>query len=109
MTGMVRMAGSFNTDAATMQRAAQQVQQVSEEINAELRSLQGNLDPVAASWRGSASSAFQQLMVRWSEDANKLTSALQGIAEMLESTNKNYSQVEESNHSQIANILSGLG
>ena len=109
MTGMVRMAGSFNTDAATMQRAAQQVQQVSEEINAELRALQGNLDPVAASWRGSASSAFQQLMVRWSEDANKLTSALQGIAEMLESTNKNYSQVEESNHSQIANILSGLG
>lgn len=109
MTGMVKMAGSFNTDAATMQRAAQQVQQVSEEINAELRSLQGNLDPVAASWRGSASSAFQQLMVRWSEDANKLTSALQGIAEMLESTNKNYSQVEESNHSQIANILSGLG
>lgn len=102
------MAGSFNTDAATMQRAAQQVQQVSEEITAELRSLQGNLDPVAASWRGSASSAFQQLMVRWNEDASKLTSALQGISEMLDSTNKNYSQVEESNHSQIANILSGL-
>lgn len=109
MTGMVKMAGSFNTDAATMQRAAQQVQQVSEEINAELKALQGNLDPVAASWKGSAASAFQQLMVRWSEDANKLTSALQGISEMLDSTNKNYSQVEEANHSQIANILSGLG
>jgi WXG100 family type VII secretion target len=104
------MAGSsFNTDAATMQRAAQQVQQVSEEISAELRSLQGQLDPMAASWKGAASSAFQQLMVRWNEDANKLTSALQAIAEMLDSTNKNYSQTEEANHSQIANILSGLG
>lgn len=102
------MAGSFNTDAATMQRAAQQVQQVSEEISAELRALQANLDPVAASWKGSAASAFQQLMARWSEDANKLTTALQGISEMLQSTNKNYSQVEEANHSQIANILSGL-
>jgi len=102
------MAGSFNTDAATMQRAAQQVQQVSEEISAELRALQANLDPVAASWKGSAASAFQQLMARWGEDANKLTTALQGIAEMLDSTNKNYSQVEEANHSQIANILSGL-
>jgi WXG100 family type VII secretion target len=109
MTGMVKMAGSFNTSADTMAKAAQQVQQVSEEISAELRSLQGNLEPVAASWRGSASSAFQQLMVRWSEDANKLTTALQGIAEMLQSTNTNYSQVEEGNRSQIANILSGLG
>jgi WXG100 family type VII secretion target len=108
MTGMVRMAGQFNTDAATMQRAAQQVQQVSEEISAELRALQANLDPVAASWKGAAASAFQQLMVRWGEDANKLTTALQGISEMLASTNKNYSQVEEANHSQIANILSGL-
>lgn len=105
---MVKMAGSFNTDAATMQRAGQQVQQVSQEISAELRSLQANLDPVAASWRGAASSAFQQLMARWSEDASKLTSALQGISEMLESTNKNYSQTEESVHSNIGNILSGL-
>ena len=110
MTGMVKMAGSaFNTDAATMQKAAQQVQQVSEEIGAELRSLAGNLEPVAASWKGAAASAFQQLMVRWNEDANKLTSALQSIAEMLDSTNKNYSQVEEANQSQISQILSGLG
>ncbi|HEV2346482.1 MAG TPA: WXG100 family type VII secretion target [Actinocrinis sp.] len=103
------MAGSFNTDATTMQKAAQQVQQVSDEISGELRALQGNLDPVAASWKGAAASAFQQLMVRWNEDAAKLTSALQGIAEMLDSTNKNYTQVEEANHSQISNILSGLG
>lgn len=106
---MVNMAGSFNTDATTMQKAAQQVQQVSDEISGELRALQGNLDPVAASWKGAAASAFQQLMVRWNEDAAKLTSALQGIAEMLDSTNKNYTQVEEANHSQISNILSGLG
>jgi WXG100 family type VII secretion target len=106
---MVNMAGSFNTDATTMQKAAQQVQQVSDEISGELRALQGNLDPVAASWKGAASSAFQQLMVRWNEDASKLTSALQAISQMLDSTNKNYTQVEEANHSQISNILSGLG
>jgi WXG100 family type VII secretion target len=106
---MVNMAGSFNTDAATMQKAAQQVQQVSEEINGELRALQANLDPVAASWKGAASSAFQQLMMRWHEDANKLTTALQGISEMLQSTNTNYSNVEESNQSQISAIMQGLG
>lgn len=103
------MAGSFNTDAATMQKAGQQVQQVSDEIGQELRSLLNQLEPVASSWKGAAASAFQQLMQRWQEDASKLTQALQGIAEMLDSTNKNYTQVEDSNSSQIGQILSGLG
>src|SRR5579859_1217747 len=70
---MVKMAGSFGTDPAVMQKAAQQVNQVSEEIGQELRSLMSNLEPVASSWKGQAASAFQQLMVRWQEDANKLT------------------------------------
>jgi len=109
MTGMVKMAGSFGTDAQVMQKAAQQVRQVSDEIGQELRSLQSNLDPVAASWKGSAASAFQQLMVRWAEDASKLTQALQGISEMLDSTTKNYSQVEDANSSQISKILGGFG
>jgi WXG100 family type VII secretion target len=108
---MVRksMAGSFGTTPEVMAKAAQQVDQVSQEIGAELRSLQSQLEPVAASWKGSAASAFQQLMVRWGEDAQKLTQALQGISEMLQATNKNYSQVEEANHSQISQILGGLG
>jgi len=92
-----------------MQRAAQQVQQVSDEIGQELRSLASNLEPVAATWKGNAASAFQHLMVRWNDDANKLTSALQEIAQMLDSTNKNYSQVEQANHSQIGAIMQGLG
>lgn len=103
------MAGSFGTDPAVMQKAAQQVRQVSDDISQELRSLVGNLEPVAASWKGSAASAFQQLMIRWNDDAGKLTQALQGIAEMLDSTQKNYSQIEESNSSNIGNIMQGLG
>ncbi|MBS2961703.1 WXG100 family type VII secretion target [Actinocrinis puniceicyclus] len=92
-----------------MQKAAQQVQQVSEEINSELRSLMSSLEPVASSWKGSAASAFQQLMARWQEDASKLTQALDGIAGMLDSTTKTYSQAEESNASQISQILGSLG
>ncbi|HEU5355051.1 MAG TPA: WXG100 family type VII secretion target [Actinocrinis sp.] len=103
------MAGAYTTDAATMQKAAQQVQQVSEEIQQELNSLMNNLSPVAASWKGNAASAFQQLMERWQQDATKLQQALAGIAEMLDSTNKTYSQAEENNSSQIGAILKGLG
>ena len=103
------MAGAYTTDAATMQKAAQQVQQVSEEIGSELNSLMSNLEPVAASWKGNAASAFQQLMERWRQDASKLHQALAEIAQMLEQTNKSYSQAEENNSSQISAILKGLG
>ncbi|HEU5429273.1 MAG TPA: WXG100 family type VII secretion target [Actinocrinis sp.] len=103
------MAGAYTTDAATMQKAAQQVQQVSEEIGSELNSLMSNLEPVAASWKGNAASAFQQLMERWRQDASKLQQALAEIAQMLEQTNKSYSQAEENNSSQISAILKGLG
>jgi len=91
-----------------MQKAAQQVQQVSEEIGSELNSLASALEPVAASWKGSAASAFQQLMERWRQDATKLQQALADIAQMLEQTNKSYSQAEENNSSQIGAILKGL-
>ena len=103
------MAGSYTTDAAVMQKAAQQVQQVSEEIGGELRSLMSNLEPVAGAWKGSAASAFQQLMARWQEDANKLTQALQGISELLDNTTKSYSSAEQNNASSIAQILGNLG
>ena len=99
---------SFGTQTDVMQKAAQQVQQVADEINGELRSLEGNLAPVAASWKGAAQQAFQQLMERIMDDAQKLTQALQGISESLDSSTKSYSTVEQDNASQIGQILQGL-
>jgi ESAT-6 family protein len=92
-----------------MAKAASQIRQTSDEINGELRSLLSALEPVASQWKGQAASAFQQLIERWQQDANKLTQALGGIADAMDSSNKNYSQSEEANRSQIANIMSGLG
>jgi WXG100 family type VII secretion target len=102
------MSGAYGTQTDVMQKAAQQVQQVADEINAELRSLEGNLAPVAASWKGAAQQAFQQLMERIMQDAQKLTQALQGISESLDSSTKSYSEAEQNNSSQISQILSGL-
>lgn len=100
---------SFGTQTDVMRKAAQQVHQTSDDINAELRSLLSQLEPVASSWKGTAASAFQQLMQRWHEDGQKLTQALAGIAEALDSSTTGYTQVEEQNSSQISKILGGLG
>lgn len=102
------MAGAFGTQTDQMQKAAQQVQQVADELNAELRSLESNLAPVAASWKGAAQQAFQQLMERIMQDAQKLTQALQGISESLDASTKSYTEAEQNNASQIGKILGGL-
>jgi WXG100 family type VII secretion target len=98
----------FGTNAEVMQKAAAQIRQTSDEINGELRSLLSLIEPLASQWRGDASTAFHQLIDRWNQDANKLTQALAGIADSMDTSQKNYSTSEEQNRSQIASILGGL-
>jgi WXG100 family type VII secretion target len=98
----------FGTNAEVMQKAAAQIRQTSDEINGELRSLLSLIEPLASQWRGDASTAFHQLIDRWNQDANKLTQALAGIADSMDTSQKNYSSSEEQNRSQIASILGGL-
>ena len=102
------MAGAFGTQTDVMQKAAQAVAQTVQDINSEMRSLQGNLEPVASAWKGQAASAFQQLMERFNEDGQKLTQALDAIGEALGANTKNYSAVEEQQQSSISAILNGL-
>jgi len=102
------MASSYGTSFEVMNKAAQSVQQTVQEIRSEMSSLQGNLEPVASAWKGSAASAFQQLMQRFMDDGQKLTQALDAIGESLSSNTKSYSAVEESSQSSISKLLGGL-
>ena len=102
------MSSSFGTSTDVMTSAANQVDQVSQEIAQALTSLQNQIDPLAASWKGTAATAFNSLMAQWHEDANKLTQALTDISQALSASGKNYAQTESSNHSAIAGILGGI-
>jgi len=102
------MSGAFGTQTDQMAKAAQQVLQVSESLQQQMRSLMNNLEPLSASWQGTASSAFQQLMERFNQDSQKLSTALGNIANALDANSKSYAASEETNHSQINSILSGL-
>lgn len=102
------MADEFGTEFQVMEKAAQSVRQTVEEIGAEMRSLESNLAPVANAWKGSAASAFQQLMERLMTDSTKLTQALDAIGEALSTNTTNYSQVEEQNSGAITKILGSL-
>lgn len=102
------MSSSFGTSTDAMTAAANQVDSVSQEISQALTSLQNQIDPLAASWKGGAASAFNALMAQWHLDAAKLTSALSDISQALNSSGKNYAATESSNHSAIQSILGGM-
>lgn len=99
--------GSFGTSTDVMQSAANSVEQTSQEISQALNSLKNQLEPLAGSWKGQASSAFNNLMMQWNEDATKLTQALSAISEALSGSTKNYNAAEEANNSAISKILGG--
>lgn len=101
------MSSSFGTSTDEMTAAANQVDQVSQEISQALNSLKSQIDPLASSWQGGAATAFNTLMAQWHDDANKLTAALSDISQALSSSGKNYAETETSNHSAIASILGG--
>lgn len=100
---------SFGTTFDEMNKAAQAVTQTVQEIQSEQRQLMSALEPIASQWKGAAASAFQQLITRFNEDAQKLTQALDAIGQALGSNTKNYQAVEEQNNSSIGKLLSGLG
>ena len=100
--------GSFGTSTDVMQSAANSVETTSQEISQALNSLKNQLDPLAGSWKGAAASAFNNLMLQWNDDANKLTQALSDISQALSGSTKNYNAAEEANNSAIGKILGGF-
>jgi WXG100 family type VII secretion target len=101
------MSGGFGTSTDVMTSAANSVEQTSQEITQALNSLKSQLEPLAGSWKGAASGAFNNLMQEWNDDATKLTQALADISQALTGSSKNYAVAEESNQSAIAKILGG--
>ena len=96
--------GQFGASLDVMAQAAGHVRSVNEEIGTLLSTLMGQLEPIASTWKGAASSAFQQLHQRWNADAQKLNAALGSIAEALSGTHQAYSASEEANTAAVGRV-----
>ncbi|HEY2207392.1 MAG TPA: WXG100 family type VII secretion target [Pseudonocardia sp.] len=102
-------AGSFGTTPEEMQRAAQQVRQVNEQVQAGLCQLRNQLAPLAGAWKGEAATAFQGLMARWDTDARQLNQALRGIGDAISSSGAQYRRAEDAHRQSMSQITSALG
>ncbi|MEO9140091.1 MAG: WXG100 family type VII secretion target [Jatrophihabitans sp.] len=100
--------GAFNTDAATMATASAHVHDVKNQIDGELKRLQGAVEGVQAHWQGAAASSFQALMVRWTEDSAKLRTALSEIGDQISQAGKSYDTQDTSSESMIKSAGSSV-
>jgi WXG100 family type VII secretion target len=103
------MAAGYGTTTEQMQRAAQQVVAVNEQVQSQLAALRNQLAPLAGAWRGEASTAFQGLMARWDSDAKTLNEALRGIGEAIQGSGRGYQQAEDQQHQSLSAIQGALG
>jgi WXG100 family type VII secretion target len=103
------MAAGYGTTTEQMQRAAQQVVAVNEQVQSQLAALRNQLAPLAGAWRGEASTAFQGLMARWDSDARTLNEALRGIGEAIQGSGRGYQQAEDQQHQSLSAIQGALG
>lgn len=100
--------GGYGTTTEEMQRAAQRVLSVNDQVQANLASLRNQMGPLAGAWQGQAATAFQALMARWDTDARSLNEALRGIGEAIGGTGANYAQAEEQHSQSLSSIQSAL-
>jgi WXG100 family type VII secretion target len=103
-----KVTGAFTTQTAQMQQAASKVDDVNTEVRSQLSSLQSQVEAVQAHWTGQAASTFQALMLRYNEDAQKLSQALTDISEQIRTSGQTYAAQDEAANDSVKTAGSGL-
>src|SRR6476469_9380838 len=103
-----KVTGAFTTQTAQKQQAAAKVDDVNNEVRSQLSSLQSQVEAVQAHWTGQAASTFQALMVRYNEDAQKLSQALTDISEQIRTSGQTYAAQDQAAQDAVKSAGSGL-
>lgn len=103
------MSGQFTTSADDMKRFSAHIDDVNNQIQQELKRLEGVVSTVAGGWSGSAAIAYQNLQTQWNTDAAKLNTVLGEIKEAIDATSALYTSTEGEQSSTMSNITAALG
>lgn len=103
------MSGTFGVELPAMQAAAEHVDEVNQQIQAQLSALLSRLEPLKTAWRGEGANSFNALIERWHEDATQLNQVLQSVGERLKQTHTNITLQEGEVGQSFNAITSKLG
>ncbi|HEU5355052.1 MAG TPA: WXG100 family type VII secretion target [Actinocrinis sp.] len=91
--------GSVMVTFATIAEAAQNTQRTYQSLEQKLNDLHSFLQPMVASWTGSAAEQYQQKQQQWTQAQNDLGNVLQTIGRVLDETEQAYRTTESQNAS----------
>jgi WXG100 family type VII secretion target len=89
--------GGVTVTFATIAEAAQNTQRTYQNLEQKLNDLHSYLQPMVATWSGTAAEQYQQKQQAWIQAQNDLGNVLQTIGRVLDETEQAYRQTESSN------------
>jgi WXG100 family type VII secretion target len=89
-------------------QSADHVESVNAEMKRAIDMIRTEAENVKGSWTGTASASFQQLMVQYNDNATKLYTTLQGIADGIRQNGKAYDSSEETNRDSLNKQVSAV-
>lgn len=91
----------MRTDVAVMEEAARRVESVDAEVQAELSALRTRVGAMDGAWLGASKVAFDELMVRWNDDARRLHESLRAIGDNIRANGAAYGRSQEDHVQRI--------
>lgn len=93
-----------------MQDAAKKLDAAEQEMRQKCNQLQQSVQQlVGTSFKGAAANSFNQVMVRWGQDVEKLSQALREISQGMDVSAKRYEASDQEQQQQMNKIAQALG
>jgi WXG100 family type VII secretion target len=103
------MPDGMQMSAEVMTAAGRDTGTVSLNLEAAMRRLLGDLEPLATEWRGSGGSTFQSLMTQLTNEYNRLIGALSTIADLTGTSSVRYVETDGELTDVVSRTTSMLG
>ena len=99
------MSTQFQVDTSRIKDGSGDIGRMSGEIESLVGSMTGRLKALEDSWKGSASTSFQEVLLEWKDTARQVRESLDSIGQVLGQVGDQYAEVEDANTRSFGRCL----
>ena len=103
------MAGQISAAEGAILKGAETVATTRDDLTSRIKQVEGQMLAIGSSWTGPAAVAFQRLMVKWNQDASKVTNALVEFEQSLRSAQRDFDTTDQAQQATFDSIAGRLG
>jgi len=85
------------------------VRDANDKIKARITAITNQINDIKSHWTGAAAGAFDQLMIKWNTETDKLNKILLDLEQALKTTETDQARTEEEHQASIKNLSGLLG